>query len=286
MVSKCCSWYPSLQRYDIFGAKEPLWKYLVLMKGASIEWTVAMEIGFYLFFAAILMLPAALSKFALGLSTATGIFSLIFIPSGNWFEAVTGIHWGILTGKADVYKWFMLGNFAWYVERFFAAKKLFHPRNKRDVYDRVVFECIFSFVFAGGFLIRCIYWHLMPKGIYNRWESKIDAFGIVILILGSKHFWPLRYALSSQLLQHMGNISYSMYLTHLFVNNFMSSKGLRNALNPFLVSVYFTACILVASTSFFLFEKPVNKALRRAFSQSNKQRKELLPSVSVHENNS
>jgi len=245
-----------------------------------------MEIGFYLFFAAILSLSSTLSKFALGISTAAGMLSLIFIPSGKWFEAATGIRWGILTGKADVYKWFMLGNFAWYIERFFAGKKIFHPRNKREVYDRVVFECILSFVFAGGFLIRCIYWHISPPEIQNHWESTIDAFGVVVLILGSKHFWPLRIALSFRFLQHMGNISYSLYLTHLFVNSFMSAKGLRNAQNPFLVSVYFTACILVASISFSLFEKPVNNALRRAFSQSNKQRKDLLPSVCVRENNS
>lgn len=74
------------------------------MKGASIEWTVAVEIGFYLFFTAILMLPAALSQMALSITTAVGMLSLIFIPSGKWFEIIIGIRWGILTGKADVSK--------------------------------------------------------------------------------------------------------------------------------------------------------------------------------------
>jgi len=283
--AKCCSWYPNLERYDILKAQEPLWKYVVMMKGASIEWTIAMEFGFYLFFAMVLTLPAMLSEIALGTCTAAGMLGFIIIRTGKWFENVTGIHWGILTEKAYVYKWFMVGIFAWNIERFLAAKKILYPRNKREIYDRVVFESIFSFIFAGGFLIRCVYWHLLPQRIYNHWDSSIDAFGMVVLILGSKHFWPLRYALSSKFLQHMGNISYSLYLTHMFVFHFLDSKGLRDPFNPFLVLVFFTACILVASSSYFLFEKPVNQGLRRAFTR-RKQQKEVLPSAFAPENNS
>ena len=126
-----------------------------------------------------------------------------------------------------------------------------------------------------------LYIYLAPKnGFVGRTASSLDApiMAILIFCLARYPFTYVNHMFSLPFFVKLGEASYSIYLLHAFFG-FHWRRYYHFHLNPWLLFVIAMCCILLVSRlSFLIYEKPVQKWLRKKLLNSKS-----LPHTINHE---
>ncbi len=264
LVSLLLKDIPGCERFNVYQINKPLWEYLTLRRASSIQWTIAVEVAFYIFFAVLLLLPYREMLTVLQFLTSLALISFVH-PASSKFESMTNIRWGLVTKKAYVYKWFMLGVLAFDVHRFLSSRK---SQGHASAYLRFFLHMLATSVLIGFTTLRLADWHLSEKA-WNRWDNEIDAILIPVLILASLWVVPFRLLLESRVLQHIGKVSYSLYLTHMFVFFLFALHGWNRGNNPLLFVAFVSASTVLSTFTFKFVERPALRALRTSEARSS-----------------
>lgn len=241
------------------------------MKSAvGIQWTVAIEITFYIFFTSVLLLPNAIAQKFLLLLSSFSILSFFFAPKAR-FERLTGFRIGLATEKAYVYKWFMVGVAAYFLHRCWSKqRKLIDKENMYANHLLSTICAMASITILGKLIMRIIFWHTQKT--YNKWNDFEDAVIILALVLGVQWLSIVRNIFSQDFLLKIGELSYSLYLTHMFVFKKFCHHGLTGNLSPINFCLFLACSIAVSKISFHSVERPTHNLFR-----SRKGAKSIIP---------
>lgn len=113
----------------------------------------------------------------------------------------------------------------------------------------------------------------------NNFLFSIFAFGIVLRASQSKFTFVSKYILESNLVIHIGKISYGIYLYHFFMPDFYNQMidwfpKYFYLESPFKTFWLFAFSLLFAEFSWFLFEKPILR-LKNKFQYSQKTKRQI-----------
>lgn len=262
--------FPAMSKYPQFIMEDPWWDYVLLRSAMNIQWTIVIELGFYLVFGFLLLFPIHVTKTLLGVLSCVAFHAFMF-PGEATLADVTGMHWGILTSRQRPARWFFFGVLLYamhmalckYRDRKTRRLDSAPPSRASKALDQAtaIAEAAASAAIAGALIVRCAYWQLEVKR-FNIWSDSLDVALVLAVLLGSLWLWPIMWALGNPGLQHLGKISYSVYLTHMFVKQFVHDAGLRkmDSIPHFLLFLAWTAA--VSTLTFEFVEKPMNKLLR------------------------
>lgn len=251
----------------MFIMKDPWWEYVLLRSAMNIQWTIVIELGFYIVFALTLLLPIRAAKAALA-SLSLVAFHAFAFPGGPTLSDLTGIRWGILTSRQGAARWFFFGvllHAIHWVACTLRARRRDSASLKRAsplvATAATAFEAAASGVVVGALVARVVYWH-REKGRFNKWGDSADVALVLAVHLGGLWLAPVAWMLRHRALQYLGKISYSVYLTHMAVKHFLNHMGVwrLGPLTQFAVFLGLTA--VVSTVTFEVVEKPMNRLLR------------------------
>jgi peptidoglycan/LPS O-acetylase OafA/YrhL len=96
--------------------------------------------------------------------------------------------------------------------------------------------------------------------LLSDWTATVGSGVFIVLALGAE---PLRRALQGPIVQHLGRISYSLYLLHLIVLQVMWSSFYGRSSTPLLILVTLSLDVLIASLAYYTIETPLTGLGRR-----------------------
>jgi peptidoglycan/LPS O-acetylase OafA/YrhL len=168
-----------------------------------------------------------------------------------------------------------------------AFLKFYYPEKTREWLKKSIWP-VLSMLFLG---IACFLWMAdqhnpaisISNIIVNRTLISLASFWI-IGVAGFSDFKGLQGKfLENRMIVYIGKISYGIYVYHFIIPHFFTSYAPfnSNALNIITSRIlYVVVTLLIASTSWFLFEKPIND-LKKYFSYS--KHKSTRPFTAVAE---
>jgi peptidoglycan/LPS O-acetylase OafA/YrhL len=216
---------------------DELLQHVLFVQGNSVLWTIAPELMFYLVFMLFWLILQHQRALMLGIATAI-ILLLNFMP----------VVW-----KTHTFDFFMLGVLLFYYQR----SRIFSLNTN-------ILQYFYPLCFAItlGLLLPAVHTVLLFDPPLGGWEAPhylLMVGFLFFLVFESK---ILQRIFSSRLMRFFGDISFSMYLTHLFVLNGLTHYGL---IGPNFASLGLALALttLLATALFHGLERPSRRALRR-----------------------
>ena len=215
-------------------------KHVFFFQGNSVLWTIAPELVFYLFF------MAAWRAFHTRPQMMFTIALLVII-----FSNLTPVLW-----KSYTIDFFMLGFIIYYYRKYRFGTYI----NKIPQFFHL---SLFAMVI--GLLQPAVHNELLFPVSLDGWNSYHYLFLIGFLFILTFESKSLMFIFSSRLMRFFGNISFSVYLTHLLVLNGLTHYGL---VGPNIASLAMALGLitLLGAVLFYGLEKPSRRALRRRLS--------------------
>jgi len=214
--------------------------HMVFLEGASVLWTIAPELLFYLLFAvawwlcrgnAYVLLPVA----------------LIVPVASNALPVVWQSHTA---------EFFVVGYLVWLYTR------TSRPREWRGAW--AILGCI-AFAVVLGFHLPAVHKALVGAPAmmgWQEWYYPIAIAFLFVLVLDSA--W-LRVVFSFRPMRFLGEVSFSLYLFHLLVLNGLVHYGIVSPNMPSL-ALTIGLCLALSSLLYYTFEKPTRRGLRAVLS--------------------
>ncbi|MBR9806538.1 MAG: acyltransferase [Alphaproteobacteria bacterium] len=224
-----------------------LLRHLFLMDGVSVLWTIPVEICFYVVYPAIWYLRARLKNdtlMVIGLLVAFLVWNAVREPvwamlgvNLKFLEIVLNGHiflLGILAYLAFRLVRPMKLNYLWLA--LMAMLPLVFPHFAEEVYGRAV----------------------------DPWADPVIFLLTPMLLFATVRSNWAEYVLGNPVLRYLGNISYSIYLTHWFVLRYMQ-RFYELTKSPVNLAILLVLVVALASVTYFLIEKPSRKYLNQAW---------------------
>ena len=224
---------------------ENLLGHLLLMKGASVLWTIPVEICFYMVFPAIWYLRTRLNNDSLLILIllVITIFWVTFCEYA-WAAMNTDIQFLALIRRAHV---FLLGIVAYLVFN------MAGPMRTNWLWLALML------------LVPLNFPHFARMVLERRFDPWVDPAVLLILpclLLATVRSDWAEQVLGNPVLRYLGNISYSLYLTHRLVLEYMQKFYVLDKSLLSLATVSILA-VALSSVTYFLIEKPSRSYLNR-----------------------
>jgi len=241
--------------------------HLLLRRGEGVFWTLEIEAKYYVILPLIVLtfIVAWRRNATLGAICAfglTGFLFILFYAEGRWWS---------LDGHVlrPYFLVFILGSIA---GSLFAFMILCPPRSRSL---RWCCEVAAIGAFVSSFFPLPEILRLLPKALTPGWHESIVLSGLfwAVFILAHLHgVGFVKHLLEWKPLRYLGLISYSLYLWHKpVIDSFslvnQSGRLPLGAYWPVRTIAILGACIMAASLSFFLVERPFSK-LKAGFTRS------------------
>lgn len=238
-----------LPAYNMLGMNnDNLLQHFYFHVGNSILWTIRPEVQFYLAFFVFLLSQRWLQHFVLVFSlllTGISYLPLHFSPLAT-LEKLLFPH--------PLYKYFIVGMLIYFVHEragYFSMPRIL------DLVLSMLSLALFIVIYPQIYLV--LFGYILPR---NGWESCIPPLVLSLLLLGSLRLSGLRVIFSSKVLVYLGDISFSIYLLHIFILQIFVMHGYaRPSLLVF--AVYLVSVVAVSSLVYHFFESPCRRLLRR-----------------------
>jgi peptidoglycan/LPS O-acetylase OafA/YrhL len=222
--------------------------HLLLRRGEGVMWTIPVELKFYALFPFFWLLYR-LSR-PIGATAITGLLLLYFwLPPGEMPVMRLG-------------HYFLLGIAVCLVTRAFGMNRAVHSR-VLELGGTGALVCGILLVLAS---FPGLFWMLFNRAPKIWWEP-IVLMAIALLLLGAIFSRVAQFMFGQFLLPFLGQVSYSLYLTHMLVY-----QNMRGAIDPghhpWLFAVLsLSLAILLATAIYHLFESPMRHRLRRVLTR-------------------
>lgn len=233
----------SLKVYDVNDAN--LLQHLLLLRGVNVLWTIPIEICFYVLFPLIWYLRHRLKSDA-ALSVILLAVFMVWDSSREflWTRMDTEIRFleVVLRGH-----FFLLGILAYLAFRRMPPLKpnglwlvlmLLLPLNYRNIIG------------------------LFVEGAYQPWAEPGTFIWVTLVLFATARSSWAEWALGNPVLRYLGRISYSIYLTHMFVLQYMRRFYTLDK-SPVSLLILVGLVIGLSSLTYFLVEKPCRAVLNR-----------------------
>ena len=226
-----------------------LWRHLFLMDGVLVLWTIPIEICFYFIYPAIWYLRTRLKNDQLMI-----IVLLIAFMVWDTFRVFVWDSMGVNVQFLQIVlngHIFLLGIVAYLVFRLVKPMKL-----------DIVWLVLVAFL--------PLTFPYFAQEVYGRavdpWADPVIFLLMPMLLFATVRSGWAEYVLGNPVLRYLGNISYSIYLTHKFVLFYMK-RFYELTKSPVNLMIVLVLVIALASVTYFLIEKPSRKYLNLAWAR-------------------
>jgi len=251
---------------------ENIIRHFFLVQGNDVLWTIGPEIAFYGFFAILLIPPRS---WAVTILMAVILLALLLGESVG--EAGLGGSSNNLLRSFYAYKFFVIGPIVVFVVN--RTRKI-PPVVSWRLSSRVAAAAMIVIWFLHYPQIHgAVFGHILPQ---NGWNSLQVMFVVGLALYCAIQNPSLRAVLGTRPLMFLGDISYSVYLTHIFVLQLLGKYDL--VVPNVLGLLACTALVIAVSfTTYRLIELPSRRYLRRFLVSGSPASDFALPrDTSVH----
>jgi peptidoglycan/LPS O-acetylase OafA/YrhL len=220
-----------------------------LINGPSILWTIPCEVIFYLIFALILLCG----------NVGRAIFLIVAVGLMLSFSVIFDVHRIFENPPIWLAKWYVIRTFIFGAIAYYVVQLGFIPRN-----ISFTTSAVFGLIIAVLFLLNFPQIHLKLTGEGLRmwgWREFETQLICATLLVCAISLPAVRWFFEANPLAFLGRISYSLYLTHPFALQVLQKNGLVTGDVPVFLGAM-AWCIAIATVSFFLVEKPLQRVLR------------------------
>ena len=234
--------------YNIVPAN--LLQHLLLLKGASVFWTIPAEIHFYIVFLLFWFISTR-TRFGYYIFLLTIVFVLTAAkyPKFGDESALTGYLHFFIVGMlvAELYR------------------KAPQITSKLDI--RIANILFISVLFGLPIILPHSFKLFFGYG-YDHWKSAIPILYCVLLMFLSLYAPYAQYILGNKVMQFFGNISYSLYLLHSPIQHTLSRYMDESHHAVMFLFLTLILSLIFAAISFYLFERPSQRFIKRVFYRS------------------